>query len=69
MGGKRKELAEWALQRCGRGSKGSRDEEQVFIRDGEMFSPNAPMPSILTLPIILIPSHPRLPTLGKPNRP
>ena len=32
-----KEVVEWALQRDGRGGKGSLDEEKIFIRDGELF--------------------------------
>jgi hypothetical protein len=36
-GGKLKAVVEWALQGCGRGGKGSLDEEQIFIRDGELF--------------------------------
>ena len=31
------EVVEWALQGHGRGGKGGPDEEQIFIRDGEMF--------------------------------
>jgi hypothetical protein len=34
--GRLKEVVKWALQRYGRGGKGSLDEEQVFIRDGEL---------------------------------
>ena len=36
-GGILTEVVEWALQRYGRGGKGSLDEEQIFIRDGELF--------------------------------
>ena len=36
-GGKLKEAVEWALQGYGRGGKRSPDEEQIFIRDGELF--------------------------------
>jgi hypothetical protein len=34
---KLKEAVERALQGYGRGGKGSLDEEQMFIRDGEVF--------------------------------
>ena len=34
---KLKEVDEWALQGYEHGGKGSLDEEQVFIRDGELF--------------------------------
>jgi len=37
VGGKLKAVVEWALQGYGRGDKGSLDEEQIFIRDGELF--------------------------------
>jgi hypothetical protein len=37
MGGRLKKAVEWALQGNGRGGKGGLDEEQMFIRDGELF--------------------------------
>jgi hypothetical protein len=36
-GGKLKDVVEWALQGYGNGGKGSLDEKQIFIRDGELF--------------------------------
>jgi hypothetical protein len=36
-GGKRKEVVERALQGYGCGGKRSLDEENIFIRDGELF--------------------------------
>jgi hypothetical protein len=31
-----KKVVEWALQGYGHGGKGSLDEEQIFMRDGEL---------------------------------
>jgi hypothetical protein len=42
-GGKLKEVIEWALQGYGRGGKGSLDEEQILIRDGELFGQHPKM--------------------------